>query len=157
MVSLSVAIRMVVSLAVVLCLLFVVARFARRGRPRAGGPEMAVISRVTVGSKASVAVVRLGDRALVVGVTDSTVTLLSEACLEDLVERVDEPETQAVTQLTGEVAVRRVAVATGDPATGERPTGERTQAKPGKLSGSALSPETWRRTVESVRDLTVRR
>ncbi len=69
--TMGVAIRMVISLAVVLCLLFVVARFARRGRPRAGGPEMTVISRVTVGSKASVAVVRSasgrcrrGDRAV---------------------------------------------------------------------------------------------
>ena len=43
--TMGVAIRMVISLAVVLCLLFVVARFARRGRPRAGGPEMSVISR----------------------------------------------------------------------------------------------------------------
>jgi flagellar protein FliO/FliZ len=149
MVSLGVAIRMVVSLAVVLCLLFVVARFARRGRPRAGGPELAVISRCTVGSKASVAVVRLGERALVIGVTDSTVTLLSESPIDDLVvpsaDLVD-PQSEPVPQ-PSDVAVRRVALNAT----------ERTNPKPGKLNGSALSPETWRRTIESVRDLTVRR
>jgi flagellar protein FliO/FliZ len=150
MVSLGVAIRMVVSLAVVLCLLFVVARFARRGRPRAGGPELAVISRCTVGSKASVAVVRLGERALVIGVTDSTVTLLSESPIDDLVvpsaDLVD-PQSEPLPHPSSDVAVRRVALNAT----------QRTNPKPGKLNGSALSPETWRRTIESVRDLTVRR
>ena len=81
----GVAIRMVASLAAVLVLLFVVARFARRGRPRGNGPDMTVVSRCTVGAKASVAVVQLGDRAFVVGVTEQSVTLLSESVLSELV------------------------------------------------------------------------
>ena len=83
--TMGVAIRMVISLAVVLCLLFVVARFARRGRPRGDGPDMTVISRCTVGAKAAVAVVQVGERALVVGVTEHSVTLLSETPVSDLV------------------------------------------------------------------------
>ena len=75
--TMGVAIRMVVSLAVVLLP-------ALRGGPvRAAGetarrrwPELTVVSRCIVGSKASVAVVQLGDRALVVGVTEQSVTLL---------------------------------------------------------------------------------
>jgi flagellar protein FliO/FliZ len=145
--TMGVAIRMVISLAVVLCLLFVVARFARRGRPRAGGPQMDVISRVTVGSKASVAVVRLGERAYVVGVTEQSVTLLSESPVSDLA--AEEPDVPAADSTVGdEIVVRRVVIAS---------TPTRRESRQGKLAGSALSPETWRRTVESVRDLTVRK
>lgn len=144
--TMGVAIRMVISLAVVLCLLFVVARFARRGRPRAGGPNMTVISRVTVGSKASVAVVQLGERALVVGVTEQSVTLLSETPVSDLV--AVEPDVPATDLGRDDVVVRRVVIDS---------TPTRRESKQGKLAGSALSPDTWRRTVESVRDLTVRR
>ena len=140
--TMGVAIRMVISLVVVLCLLFVVARFARRGRPRRGGPEMNVISRVSVGSKASVAVVQLGERALVIGVTEQSVTLLTESALEELVEDEPEPTSVVAGQPAGGVVVRRVVV---------------DSTKQGRLSGSALSPDTWRRTIESVRDLTVRR
>jgi flagellar protein FliO/FliZ len=143
----GVAIRMVISLAVVLCLLFVWARFARRGRPRGDGPDMTVISRCTVGSKASVAVVQVGERALVVGVTEQSVTLLSETAVSDLVAA--EPDVPATDLTTGDgVVVRRVVI---DSAPSRR------ESKQGKLAGSALSPDTWRRTVESVRDLTVRR
>jgi flagellar protein FliO/FliZ len=145
--QMGVAIRMVISLAVVLCLLFAVARFARRGRPRSGGPEMTVISRVTVGAKASVAVVRLGEQALVVGVTEQSVTLLSELRASDLV--AEEPDVSATDHPSGDpVVVRRVVIDS---------TPTRRESKEGKLAGSALSPETWRRTVESVRDLTVRK
>ena len=142
----GVAIRMVISLAVVLCLLFVVARFARRGRPRGDGPDMTVISRCTVGAKAAVAVVQLGGRALVVGVTEHSVTLLSETAVSDLV--AVEPDVPATDPTGDGVVVRRVVI---DSAPGRR------ESKQGKLAGSALSPDTWRRTVESVRDLTVRR
>jgi flagellar protein FliO/FliZ len=145
----GVAIRMVASLAAVLVLLFVVARFARRGRPRGNGPDMTVVSRCTVGAKASVAVVQLGDRALVVGVTEQSVTLLSESVLSELVpsaavDSSNHPETNSA----GEVVVRRKVIV--DPSS-------RPAATEGKLAGSALAPETWRRTMDAVRDLTVRR
>jgi flagellar protein FliO/FliZ len=140
--TVGVAIRMVASLAAVLCLLFVVARFARRGRPRGNGPEMSVVSRCTVGSKASVAVVQLGDRALVVGVTDQSVTLLSESALADVVAAGTDPKP------AGEVVVRRKV---------NLDTASRPAATEGKLAGSALAPETRRRTMDAVRDLTVRR
>ncbi len=146
----GVALRMVASLAAVLLLLFVVARFARRGRPRGNGPEISVVSRCTVGSKASVAVVRLGDRALVVGVTDQNVTLLSESPLADLAPAEDEHDakTRVSARTASDVVVRRKVVL--DPSS-------RPAATEGKLAGSALAPETWRRTMDAVRDLTVRR
>jgi flagellar protein FliO/FliZ len=142
----GVALRMVASLAAVLLLLFVVARFARRGRPRGNGPDLTVVSRCTVGSKASVAIVQLGDRAFVVGVTDQTVTLLSESPLSELVPSPVAADAESRT--ASEVVVRRTVVV--DPSS-------RPAATDGKLAGSALAPETWRRTMDAVRDLTVRR
>ncbi len=153
MVSMSVAIRMAVSLAVVLCLLFVMARFARRGRPRTGGPEMDVIGRCTVGAKAAVTVVRLGDRALVIGVTEQSVTLLSESPLAELVAA------EAILDDSGRPDLADAAVLDQGPVRRVPldPTGARRATRPSRLSGSALAPDTWRRTLESVRDLTVRR
>ncbi len=142
----GVAIRMIASLAAVLLLLFVVARFARRGRPRGDGPDLTVVSRCSLGSKASVAVVHLGDRALVVGVTDQSVTLLSESSLAELVPSAAASESESRT--ASEVVVRRKVVL--DPSS-------RPAATDGKLAGSALAPDTWRRTMDAVRDLTVRR
>ena len=142
----GVAIRMIASLAAVLLLLFVVARFARRGRPRGNGPDLTVVSRCSLGSKASVAVVHLGDRALVVGVTDQSVTLLSESSLAELVPSAAASESESRT--ASEVVVRRKVVL--DPSS-------RPAATDGKLAGSALAPDTWRRTMDAVRDLTVRR
>ena len=142
----GVAIRMIASLAAVLLLLFVVARFARRGRPRGDGPDLTVVSRCSLGSKASVAVVHVGDRAFVVGVTDQTVTLLSESPLAELVPSAAASESESRT--ASEVVVRRKVVL--DPSS-------RPAATDGKLAGSALAPDTWRRTMDAVRDLTVRR
>jgi flagellar protein FliO/FliZ len=104
------ALRMVVSLGIVLALMYVAARLLNRTRggsavrvPRrpalkhpglasalpklghAGGrrnarrrPRLEVIARQPLGKAASVAVVRVADRTLLLGVTDSAVHLLSE-------------------------------------------------------------------------------
>jgi flagellar protein FliO/FliZ len=142
--TVSLAVRMLLSLVVVLVLLFIAARFTRRGRPRGGGPEITVLSRVTVGSKASVAVVRLADRALVVGVTDQSVTLLTEGPASELIPATETPA-QSTRVVRRAVTDEALAGADAVPAS----------ARP--LEGSALSPATWRRTVDAVRDLTVRR
>lgn len=105
------ALRMIVSLAVVLALMYVAARLLARskgvssGRPRplrpkrrpllsavAGSvttpkrgrrqppedPQLEVLARRPLGKTASVSLVRVADKMLLIGVTDSTVQLLSE-------------------------------------------------------------------------------
>src|SRR5690242_7353799 len=104
------ALRMIVSLGVVLALMYVAARLLARskgvstGRPRslrprrrplssvvgsvttpmrgrrpvADDPTLEVLSRQPLGKAASVSLVRVGDKLLLIGVTDSTVQLLSE-------------------------------------------------------------------------------
>lgn len=90
--------RMVVSLAVVVGLMYAVAKVARKrlgvgtvGMPKA--QQLQLVARQTLGKGAAVAAVRSGDRLLLLGVTEQNVSLLSESDLlvEDLVEN---PETE---------------------------------------------------------------
>ncbi|HEX7106892.1 MAG TPA: flagellar biosynthetic protein FliO [Acidothermaceae bacterium] len=97
--------RMLVSLAIVLALMYIAARLLQRSRgggsarPAAGRlgafassmkkakvgrraarrrPRLDVVARQPLGKSASVAVVRVGDRTMLIGITDASVQLLSE-------------------------------------------------------------------------------
>lgn len=97
------ALRMLVSLAIVLALMYVAARLLSRSRGvspvrkvggRPGRPlraskmrprrparrraDLEVIARQPLGKTTSIAVVRIGERNLLLGVTDSSVQLLSD-------------------------------------------------------------------------------
>ena len=74
-------VRLVVAVVVVIGLLLLIAKLTRRVGIRAdgsAGPAIRMISRQPLGRNASIAVVRAGDRTLVLGVTDHSVTLLSD-------------------------------------------------------------------------------
>jgi flagellar protein FliO/FliZ len=103
------ALRMVVSLAIVLALMYIAARLLQRthgGAPRRTSRKLAtlassvrknsllanrkvgrraarrahldVVARQPLGKSASVAVVRVGDRTMLIGITEANVQLLSE-------------------------------------------------------------------------------
>jgi flagellar protein FliO/FliZ len=126
----EVTLRLVFSLAVVLFLMWGLARLVRRPLGGRGGP-LGVLARQALSRNASVAVVRVDDRALVLGVTDTHVTLLSEADLEAF-----EPADDAV------LPPRAARHAAPD--------------EHGPLAGSVLSPTTWTQTLEFFRDRTSR-
>lgn len=88
--------RLVVSLAIVLGLMAACAWVLRKrgtlGRLTGGG-ALAVLARQPLGRNASVAVVRVGERALVIGVTEQSVTLLGESDAASFAPDVDEPGT----------------------------------------------------------------
>jgi flagellar protein FliO/FliZ len=116
------------SLAVVLGLMWVLARVARRPLTRAGGP-LTVLARQQLTRGAAVAVVRVGERALVVGITEQQVTLLGETDPEAVVVPAQGPEVReklSLDDLTGVASGHRTA-------------------------GSALSPATWRQAVAALR------
>jgi flagellar protein FliO/FliZ len=76
-------VRLVVSLAVVLVLLVVMARFAARrglGGHRPGQPSVSVevLSRRALGRSSSVQVVQVGRQVMVLGVTEGSVSVLGE-------------------------------------------------------------------------------
>ena len=122
-------VRLLVSLALVVGLLILLARVAQgryRGR---SGAAIQVLHRQALGKGSSVAVVSIGGRVLVVGATEQQVSLLTE---------LDPDELQL------EVTVQAPAAEDPDELAGVT----RLQ---GPLSGSLLSPQTWRQAWQAVR------
>ena len=127
--------RLVGSLAVVVLLMVVAGRVLRSrssfgAAARGRTPPIEVLARQGFGRNASVALVRAGGRALVIGVTDSRVTLLAEADPEALVAGTPSPGTSG----DGPPGAHRTALPAGD--------------RPGP---------SWKATLEQVRERTVRR
>jgi len=144
--DLAVLARVVASLVVVVALAVLAARFARRAGVRGGGTGLQVVDRMGLTREASVAVVEVAGRALVVGVTPHGVTLLAE--LEPGVLEVQRArEAEAVSTPAGPAVRTSRSPSNRSVTTGERPRG----------TGSVLDPRTWRQAVESLRELTVRR
>jgi flagellar protein FliO/FliZ len=125
--------RICFSLLVVFGLLWGLAKVARRGGlGKRGTGSLAVLNRQSLSRGSSVAVVRVAGRALILGVTDTQVSLLGETELEAFGD---------------------------DPHAGPDKHG-RLPAEPhhvGGLEGSVLSPRTWGSTLDFLRDRTTRR
>lgn len=71
--------RVLCSLTVVFVLLWALARLARRGLGSRRGGLLTVLARQQLSRGSSVAVVKVADRALVLGVSDAGVSLLADA------------------------------------------------------------------------------
>ena len=174
------------SLVAVLGLLYLISRWLRRrnGGGAAGAGEFAVLARQSLGAKASVALVKVGDRALVVGISEQGVSLLGETDVATVFPApapAEAAEADAVP--TGVGATADAHALSPAPAAGERYTrraGERVEARPATpaapepsptsaqtqnqnqnlsstISGSALSPATWTKAVDVLRERTTRR
>ena len=85
--------RLIVSLGIVIGLMWFAARVVRRrgiggagggGSNRRPGVQVDVLARRTLGRNASIAVVRAGQQAIVIGVTDHMVTKLADADLTEI-------------------------------------------------------------------------
>ena len=149
--------RVVLSLVVVLVLLWVAARALRKNQRRSmHGVDVDVLARQPLAQRSSLAIVQVGDRALVLGVTESRVELLTEAPLASLIatrDVQDVPVTDddhALDASLDEVRVPAGLVAQRKPSLPHGTT-------PGGLAGSALSPATWAKALDAVREMTVRR
>lgn len=85
-------IRLAASLGMVVAIILVIAKVVRaRGGLRLGksndGPRLDVLDRTSLSRGTSVAVVRVGGRGLIVGITEQSVTLLAEA--PELIDRYE--------------------------------------------------------------------
>ena len=146
------ATRITLSLAAVLGLMWLLARAARKPLKARAAGAVAVLARQQLSRNASVAVVRVGDRALIIGVTEAQVSLLGETDLEALTEALAPAEAVSrtpvdLTRGEGEVAPAIDAVTATDP--GDR--------RAGTLAGSALSLATWKQAVDVLRERTARK
>lgn len=141
--------RVVLSLVVVLVLLWVAARALRKNQRRSlHGVEVDVLARQPLAQRSSLAVVQVGDRALVLGVTESRVELLTEAPLASVLGTTPVVETSDAEASDDTAASKLALVQQRKPAA---------TAATGGLAGSALSPATWAKALDAVREMTVRR
>lgn len=135
--------RMALSLAVVLLLLWGATRLLQRGTRRGSGQVIEVLARTPLSRNASVAVVRVADRALILGCTDQRVQLLGET------DPAEVRPPRPVQRTPVHLAATRLPMPGVDSA-----------ARPGTespLTGSVLSPTTWRQTIHVLREKSVRR
>lgn len=170
---LELTVRLIASLAVVVGLMLLLARLVgKRYGARAGAPVQ-VVHRQQLSRSASVAVLTVGSRVLVVGTTDHQVSLLTELDPEDLVLEGDldtDLDADLDTDLTAgpgagpeaaqlpgdllDLPAARALTALRVPAAPRgshraEPAPRRTVRTPavpqgGALAGSVLSPQTWR-------------
>lgn len=140
------------SLVVVLGLMWVVGR-ALRARSQGGRVAgIEVLARHSLGRSASLTVVRVADRALVLGVTESSVTLLRDCDLPAQELTVTAP----ATAVPGMPVERDLELASALLAASGHARPDAARAT-GPLAGSVLAPATWRATVDALRERTVRR
>jgi flagellar protein FliO/FliZ len=146
--------------------LFLVVRLTRNARAR--GEPLAVLSRQQLTRGGTVALVRVADRGLVLGVTEQGINLLTETQLPP-----DHPPASTARAAAGalpepdapaEIPTRE---SLGDPDNlvfGHDPEGEEFDDSPtlasrlrSAIAGSALAPGTWRDAIDALRERTVRR
>jgi flagellar protein FliO/FliZ len=145
--------RLLISLAAVLGLMWVIARRVKRPlRGRSAG-LLDVLGRKQLSRTASVAVVRVLDQALIIGITDGQVSLIGETDLAAAEAAIEAPAparprpTPAKVDLATKIGPDGRILLDGQP---------RVAARPSALTGSALSPSTWRQAVGTLRTITAR-
>lgn len=168
---LALTVRLVVSLAIVVGLLILLARVGQKRFAGRSNSPLRVVHRQALSRSSAVAVVAVGSRILVLGTTDQQVRLLTELDPEELdielpqdvhdPELRDEDTGEAEELLAGtldesyeEVAARFNALA---PRARKAPLDKNPAKKPvttiapqsqGRLAGSALSPSTWKQAFQ---------
>jgi len=142
--------RMLLALVFVLGVMWLLARWARKPLGGKADRVMAVLARQQLSRTSSVTVLRVMDRALVLGVTEQGVQLITETELSAVEEAL---ATEATTGRSRARARAALPAGEAEPGQPESLAGGRATA----LDGSVLSPRTWRQMVHAARELTVRR
>jgi flagellar protein FliO/FliZ len=148
--TLVIALRVALSLAVVVGLLwFMQRRITRSQRVSKNAQLITVVGRQGVGQKASVVVVDIDGQRFVLGVTEQNVNVLQST------EAPTDVAGQA--QASADVFARSLETATDDlgaaadaPADASAPVAA-FGAAPRALGGSILSPSTWKQTAAALR------
>lgn len=136
--------QVVFALGIVLALMWLLARAVRGTVLARSAGVIELLARAPMTKGSAVTVVRVADRVLVLGVTETQITVLTEA---------DPAQVQAAIATSAESADgvsnrRRIG---WQRSSGVSKTGA------GPLAGSVLSPESWRRVLALLRERTIRR
>ncbi len=157
--GLVVALRVIVSLAVVVALVWYLARrLGGRGHDSSREADVRVLDRHALSKHAGVAVIAAGDRRLLVGFADAGVHLITELRPVPALPQQPAAARSATPAVAPQVPTPRVPTPRGPAQPGlAGPAGTPANRRPGLLAGSVLSPQTWHATVRAWQDRTVRR
>ena len=158
-----VALRVILSLAVVLGLLWVLQRRLNRGAGARANNVVTVVGRQGVGQKASVVVVDVDGRRFVLGVTEQSISVLHDAETDHGAVAASRPVRVGSGNDRSAVAfAKSLHAASGGPTL--VPAESDTPAEPpltfrprrdrsagARLGGSILSPSTWQQTAALLR------
>jgi len=180
--QLLLALRVAVSLAVVIGMIWALSKVTRRWSPTRSA-AIQVVSKVSLSKRSSLIVVGVGDRGMLLGVTDHGITQLGEVPLPNKNVPIEPQRTSVVVDLydpargraprldspqfedflNADVRAEAEAYVDGYVLPAEnRKSSKKTSpsdpqtAKKDALAGSVLSPNTWRQAVTAIRDKTVR-
>jgi len=149
--------RLVLSFALVLGLIWGLARIKKRVSPTNAG-TIQVLSKIPVSRKGSLLVVEVGGKKLVIGATDSSISLISE--IEIAPETLEIKEERRPVELDSYmIGMLDSPESMGfdlDPAEIDALASLKKTQSDSKLAGSVLSPDTWRQLAETLREKTVR-
>jgi len=156
--------RVLLSLALVLGLMWMLGRWARSRTNGKGNSKEAltVLARQQLSRNASVAVVKIADRALVLGVTDGQVSLLGDADLATMEATTSRPARHrtvpAATRSAGrDLDLSELGLDVQLEPSAANPPRRASHPAMRALEGSALSPATWTQVIHAVRERTVKR
>lgn len=144
--SAALMIRVTLSLAFIVGLMWIVTRAMRKSPMARSNGAIEIIARQQLDRKAGLALIKVGDRAVLVGFTEHQVTMLGEH---------DVPEMPAPLETRTTIDISESAGSDLDHAA-QRATSHRRASDKSPLAGSVLSPTSWKQTVEAFREKTVR-
>ncbi len=136
--------QVVLALGIVLALMWLLARAIRGTGLARGAGMIELLARAPMTKGSAVTVVRVADRVLILGVTETQITVLTEADLAQVRAAV-------ATSAEGTDGVSNGRRISRQRSLGLRETGA------GPLAGSVLSLESWRRVFALLRERTIRR
>jgi len=149
-----VVLRVILSLAVVVGLLWIVQRRLTKGSTSVRNTKLVrVVTRQGIAQKASVVVIDVEGQRFLLGVTEHSVTVLNATEVpapapEPALETVDAAAPERAAAFGSALATaKKTAVPSGLPSFDPR-TG---QPRASVLDGSLLSPSTWKRAASAVR------
>jgi len=137
---LELTVRLIVSLAIVVGLLLLLARLGARKFRGSPGSLVHVVHRQPLSRTSAVAVVTVGSRVLVLGTTEQQVTILTELEPEEIDLEVLEPA-EPDAKVTPVRRDRYAAIPAGELADAIEPRDP--------LAGSVLSAQTWRQAFQA--------
>lgn len=145
--------RLFLSMAVVIGVMWLAARIMRnrqvpgsgvlRSSSQKNAPALQIIAKQGLGGKSSIAIIRAGDKSLVLGLTESTVSLLAELDTVELGNSLTTSPTpaKATTRFGDRTYKQSESHGTGTP----------------RMTATAASNSTRKGLLEQVREMTVRK